>query len=296
MPEEERHEGSIILLIMLFAALAAAAAGGAVIAGRWRVNAVPADAARHARRTGAVRFSCQGRFRGAPLPGADLSTRALPFVLSVIAGSTDTIGFLGLNGLFTAHVTGNIVVLAAHAVTGAPAVVSYIMSVPIFMLVLLLTRLFATGLEKAGRVTLWPLLLLQLLFLAAFLLLCVALGPWSNPNAIAATAAGMLGVAAMAVQNALARISLGDVPSTAVMTTNVTRFMLDLGEVLAGGSKDAAAKARGRALRTLPVIAGFAAGCGLGAACEIAAGLWSLALPTGLAAIAFAMGFAYKQS
>jgi uncharacterized membrane protein YoaK (UPF0700 family) len=38
----------------------------------------------------------------------------LPFVLSVIAGSTDIIGFLGLNGLFTAHITGNIVVLAAR--------------------------------------------------------------------------------------------------------------------------------------------------------------------------------------
>jgi uncharacterized membrane protein YoaK (UPF0700 family) len=35
----------------------------------------------------------------------DPSARALPFVLSLIAGSTDTISFLGLNGLFTAHFT-----------------------------------------------------------------------------------------------------------------------------------------------------------------------------------------------
>ena len=230
------------------------------------------------------------------MPGADPSSRALPFVLSVIAGSTDTIGFLALNGLFTAHVTGNIVVLAAHAVTGMPAVYSYIISVPIFMLVLLLTRLFATGLEKAGLSTLWPLLLLQLLLLIAFLLLCVMAGPWSDPNAVLATTAGMFGVAAMAVQNALAQISLSSVPSTAVMTTNVTRFMLDVGTVLAEGDKDAAAKARRRALRTFPVIAGFTAGCGLGAACEIAAGLWSLALPMGLSIVAFAMGLTYKQS
>ena len=50
----------------------------------------------------------------------DPPTRALPFVLSLIAGSTDTIGFLGLNGLFTAHITGNVVVLAAHVITGDP--------------------------------------------------------------------------------------------------------------------------------------------------------------------------------
>jgi hypothetical protein len=40
----------------------------------------------------------------------------------------------------------------------------------------------------------------------------------------------------------------------------------------------------------LPVIVGFAIGCGLGAAFEARAGLWSLALPTGLAVLALAMG------
>ena len=64
----------------------------------------------------------------------------------MIAGSTDIIGFLGLDGLFTAHITGNLVVLAAHIVTGDAATLSYILSVPVFMLVLLLTRLFASGL------------------------------------------------------------------------------------------------------------------------------------------------------
>jgi uncharacterized membrane protein YoaK (UPF0700 family) len=135
--------------------------------------------------------------------GAELAARALPIVLSVIAGSTDIIGFLGLNGLFTAHITGNLVVLAAHVVVGAPTIFSYILSVPVFMLVLLLTRLLAGGLERAGLDTLGPLLLLQLLSLAVFLVLCTIAGPWINPNATAAVVAGMFGVAAMAVQNAL---------------------------------------------------------------------------------------------
>ena len=52
------------------------------------------------------------------------------------------------------------------------------------------------------------------------------------------------------------------------------------------------AKARNRAARTLPVIVGFTVGCGLGAACEAALGTWSLALPAGLAMLAFAIGFA----
>jgi uncharacterized membrane protein YoaK (UPF0700 family) len=162
------------------------------------------------------------------------------------------------------------------------------------MLVLLVTRLLAGGLERAGCNTLGPLLLLQLLSLAVFLVLCIAAGPWIDPNAATAVIAGMFGVAAMAVQNALVQISLRNTPTTAVMTTNVTHFMLDLGGILVGGDQTEAAEARSRAMRTLPVIVGFAAGCGLGAACEAAAGLWSLALPTGLAALAFVLGLAEK--
>jgi uncharacterized membrane protein YoaK (UPF0700 family) len=246
-------------------------------------------------RSGSMRSSTQRKWSGVALPEADLPSWALPFVLSTIAGSTDIIGFLGLNGLFTAHITGNIVVLAAHVVTGNPTIFSYILSVPVFMLVLFLTRLLAIGLERTGLTPLRPLLLLQLLLLVAFLIICVAAGPWSDSDATLAIIAGMFGVAAMAVQNALAQISLRNIPSTAVMTTNITHFMMDVGEVLASADGVAITKARGRAMRTLPVIAGFTVGCGLGAACEAAVGLWSLTLPLSLAIIAFAMGFAYKN-
>jgi uncharacterized membrane protein YoaK (UPF0700 family) len=233
---------------------------------------------------------------GTASAAADLAIRALPFVLSVIAGSTDTIGFLGLNGLFTAHITGNIVVLAAQVVAGNPTIISYILSVPVFMLVLLLTRLLAGGLERSGISTLAPLLLLQLVVLVAFLVLCVTAGPWRDADAILAIIAGMFGVAAMAVQNALVQISMKKSPTTAVMTTNVTHFMLDLGEILVAGDAGKIAAARDRAMRTLPVIVGFTIGCGLGAAGEAIAGFWSLALPTGLALLALAMGLADQHS
>jgi hypothetical protein len=45
----------------------------------------------------------------------------LLFVLSVTAGALDVIGFLALDGLSTAHITGNLVVLAVHYITGASA-------------------------------------------------------------------------------------------------------------------------------------------------------------------------------
>ena len=45
----------------------------------------------------------------------------LPTVLSMIAGAVDVTGFLALGGLFTAHITGNLVILAAHYITGRSA-------------------------------------------------------------------------------------------------------------------------------------------------------------------------------
>jgi uncharacterized membrane protein YoaK (UPF0700 family) len=38
----------------------------------------------------------------------------LPAVLSTTAGATDVISFFALDGLFTAHVTGNLVIRAQH--------------------------------------------------------------------------------------------------------------------------------------------------------------------------------------
>ena len=229
------------------------------------------------------------RFR-TPLVESSLNAKLLPTVLSVIAGSVDAIGFLGLGGLFTAHVTGNLVILAAHPVSGGEALVAPMLSVPVFVAALGLTRLLAGALERIGFASLRPLLLLQLLLLVGFLVLCVSAGPRIDPNATKAILGGMLGVSAMAVQNALVQISLKGAPSTAVMTTNITRFMMDVGDVMFGRSPADTARAHDRAMRTWPAIVGFAIGCGLGATCEATIGLRSLALPAGLALLAVAMG------
>lgn len=216
--------------------------------------------------------------------GTDPPARMLPFVLSLIAGSTDTIGFLGLNGLFTAHITGNVVILAAHLITGDPAIVSYILAVPVFMLVLLLTSLLANDLERSGVAALRLLLLLQLLLLVGFLVLSVAYG--ARVNSALAVVTGMIGVAAMAVQTALVQIALKGTPSTGVMTTNLTHFVVALAELLARRDIGRAEKARERMLHILPVITGFVLGCALGAASEETWGLRSLGLPTALALLA----------
>src|SRR6185436_18979364 len=223
--------------------------------------------------------------------GDPLDTKLLICVLSVIAGSVDVIGFLGLGTLFIAHVTGNLVILAARAAAGEHAPAAHLLSVPVFIIALVAARLLAARLDRFGIAALRPLLLLQFLLLSGFLTIGIGVGSLADPNVAIMIVAAMLGVSAMAVQNALVQISLKDAPSTAVMTTNLTRFVLDLGEVWLGTNPDSRAKAMARARRTGAAIAGFVAGAGLGAWCQAHVGLWALVLPTGFALAALVITY-----
>jgi hypothetical protein len=66
------------------------------------------------------------------------------------------------------------------------------------------------------------------------------------------------------VQNALVQISLAGSPSAAIMSTNLTRFVTDLGEVLPGAEAYDRSESRVSGMAHRGAIAGFVAGCGLG--------------------------------
>jgi uncharacterized membrane protein YoaK (UPF0700 family) len=215
----------------------------------------------------------------------------LPFVLSVTAGAVDVIGFLALDGLFTAHITGNLVVLAVHYVTGGFCEVGPLLSVPVFIAVLGVVLVASGRAGQAGRGTRRALLALHAALLAGYLGLGVGFGPFPDADRALAVFVGMLGVAAMATQNALVRLALPGVPSTAVMTTNITQLAVDLA-ALAGGRGDPRdlARDRRRATATSLCVVGFVAGCAAGAVLEVHCGLWALALPAILAVLAVPLG------
>jgi uncharacterized membrane protein YoaK (UPF0700 family) len=232
---------------------------------------------------------------GVPIPSIDSSrsVKLLPFVLAFVAGSVDVISFLGLDGLFTAHITGNLVVLAAHILARGEATLALVISVPLFVIMLAATRVLAAGLDRSGIPSLSVLLFVQFALLCAFLGICIA-GSGVSASAPSMILAGMLGVSAMAVQNALVRISLVGAPSTAVLTTNITLLTTDIGEIILGQDPGLIAKARQRARRTWPAVAGFLFGCALGAWCEAAIGLRALVLPASFALVALALGTTSK--
>jgi uncharacterized membrane protein YoaK (UPF0700 family) len=215
----------------------------------------------------------------------------LPVVLSTTAGAVDVISFLALGGLFTAHITGNLVIVAAHYVTGGFSEVGPLLSVPLFIAVLGVVMLACGRAEKAGDGSRRALLVLQAALLAGCLGLGVWFGPFSDADRPIAVFVGMLGVAAMAAQNVLVKFALPDAPPTAVMTTNATQLTIDLATLAGGrGQSDDRTNALRRASVTFSCVIGFLGGCAAGAVLEVHFGLWALALPVALAALAVPLG------
>jgi uncharacterized membrane protein YoaK (UPF0700 family) len=227
---------------------------------------------------------------GSGLPGFRDSW-LLPAVLSTTAGAVDVIGFLALGGLFTAHITGNVCVLAAHYITGGFSQDGPLLSVPVFVAVLGVVTLACGRADKVSDGSRRALLVMHAALLAASLGLGVGFGPFPEADRPMAVLVGMLAVAAMATQNALVKLTFQDPPSTTIMTTNITQLAIDLAR-LSRGRRDAdvLARARRRARVTFPCVVGFVGSCAAGAILEVYFGLWALALPVVLAALAVPLG------
>ena len=207
------------------------------------------------------------------------------FVLSMTAGAADVIGFLALGGLFVAHITGNIVILAAHYLTGGFSRIGPLIAVPVFIAVLG-TVIWASK-DKPRRRTLRALLILHASLLTGFLVLSITLGPFTNPASASAASVGMLGVAAMATQNALVKLDLPGFPTTAVLTTNTVQLTIDLATLARRNEPpEELGRTWGRIRMTFPALAGFIAGCAAGGSLEVHFVLWALAFPAVLAVIA----------
>jgi uncharacterized membrane protein YoaK (UPF0700 family) len=215
----------------------------------------------------------------------------LPLVLSTTAGAVDVTSFLALGGLFCAHITGNVVILAAHYVTGGFSQIGPLLSVPVFVVVLAGVTYACKGVPNTSRWARRALLGLQVLLLATCLALGVGLGPFADADSPTAVLVGMIAVAAMATQNGLVKLALPGAPSTAVMTTNMTQLTIDLTTLLVGQVRpEELDRVRRGAGVTFPSVLGFLIGCACGAVLEIRWGLWALALPVALAVAAVPLG------
>jgi len=212
---------------------------------------------------------------------------ALLTILSAIAGLVDVTGFLSLDHVFTAHITGNLVVMAAQIVDGGPPHVAQLLSIPVFGLTVAVAYLLARRASIAGGRG--ALLVGQSLLLFLVLGLVFRSRP---PVALASTdsvAMAMAAVAAMAFQNAFVRVSLHESSTTSTMTGNVASMVIALMALAYPGPwtrEEAAKRLRG----TWPLVVGFFVGCAVGAASVARMGLWAWSLPALLSLVAIPIG------
>jgi uncharacterized membrane protein YoaK (UPF0700 family) len=203
----------------------------------------------------------------------------MPILLSVTAGFVDTAGYLALQGLFTAHVTGNFVTLGASLVTGTSGTLTKLPALPTFCIVIIVTRWVSYGLPARGLPILRTMLTLKVALLAAAAALAIRFGPFSNSDSRPALATGLTLVSAMAIQNAAQRIHLGSLPPTTLMTGTTTQITIDIADRMRNMPPDKRNAARARLARMPASILAFALGCAAAALLYARASIYCLLVP-----------------
>lgn len=217
------------------------------------------------------------------MPPGERNRLILPLLLSFTGGYVDTAGFLALQGLFTAHVTGNFVTLGASLVLGTSGVIAKLLALPVFCAIVISVRLLSSLLSMHLRAVFEAMLGVKIALLAVGAALAVRFGPFHDGDSWQAIVTGMVLVAAMAIQNAVHRIYLGSSPPSTLMTGTTTQIMIDLADLAL--RKDEKSQANSR-LKTMVVnVLVFALGCGAAALAFMTLGVWCFVIPPILASL-----------
>lgn len=214
-----------------------------------------------------------------------MSLKHLPLLLSISAGMADLTGFLTLGHLFTAHVTGNLAILAADAARDVHPRWTQMFIVPVFVIAVGATFIIARRSRVSGVLLIRRLLWIHCVLLMATLVVAVIASPSANPHGPAAAIAAMLVVSAMGCQFALVRHALPNVPTTTSMSVNLMDAVLLCIDVMSAPASRLLDD-RKRLKASAHALAGFLAGCLIAAVAVKAFADLAWALPASTAALA----------
>ncbi len=218
--------------------------------------------------------------------------------LSYCAGFVDTCVFVGVFGLFTAHVTGNFVLVGSELVHRGSDVLAKLLALPAFVFGVVATVHARDALHRAGLQRIAPLLVVEAILIFACVGFIASMGHPGSADDRVAILVGIVASAAMGLQNALMRIELPNLPSTTVMTVNVTQVTIDAVKLLQATGPtpqdhQVHAATVARFGRMWPPILTFTLGAASGAAGFVWLGLNALAIP-GVLCLLLAAHFAVQ--
>lgn len=232
-----------------------------------------------------------------PPPSQDMSPRLLfqlLVLLTFAAGFVDTAGFLLLFELFTAHITGNTVIVAADIVhRGGDGAVAALLMMPIFIGTVVACTLFMDSARgRWKRHTLSLMIVAETVMLGIFCAAALLLDPSrTSPDALPVIVVGGIGVVAMGIQNTIA----GELPKpSTVMTGNLTNLIIDgvrWIRALLTADRPLRAKTQARLVLLWPTFLAFSLGAVFAALGVVTLGYWSLLIPVPFSAAAAILSF-----
>ncbi len=191
-------------------------------------------------------------------------------LLTFLAGYCDTVTFVHMKGIFSAHVTGNFVVFASALAHGVkPEDYLKLWTFPVFLAAVVAAVVIYVWSEKAHKGAGLRRILASM---TACLLMAAVLAAYRSPEMDVAVT--MLVVFGLAMQNALHHFIPGAM--TTVMTGTVTNTVARLTRKAIGSSVEPAGP---ETVNTLWLIVLFTLGCLLAAYGAAAFGFFSLSLP-----------------
>lgn len=204
-----------------------------------------------------------------------------PAILAASGGAIDTISFITLFGLFTAHVTGNLVVAGASLADSIEGIFTKLAAIPVFMVTVALTTLIIQSRKRYTPGLLAGVLCAEILLLLLFTVSGYLSAPFSGAGDIHVFITGMFGVMAMGVRNAASRLLLSSTSPSTMMTGNVTQLTIDIISVIRRPSSELATKVA----KSAASVAGFVLGAGAAALLTLWVGFFSTLLPIALTGI-----------
>lgn len=198
----------------------------------------------------------------------------LNHLMSFNAGYVDTAGFLALNGLFTAHVTGNFVTLGATLAEGTTGVIAKLIALPVFCLGVMIVPIVSNLLRNTSSSVVSVLMLIKLILLTIAAFIGITYGPFKDMDSLLAIMTGMFFVLAMGLQNALHRLYFSKTPPTTMITGTTTQVVLDITTYLSHPTIGIQEEILARLKTFFPALLTFILGCACAAGIFLMVNVW----------------------
>jgi uncharacterized membrane protein YoaK (UPF0700 family) len=227
-----------------------------------------------------------------PLP------KAMPMLLSFVAGYVDSYTYLALFGLFVAQVTGSFVIAGAELVRHDTGVAGKLLAIVAFVASAAVTAALIALARGKGATPLPWMLALEAALLAVFVAIILFVPDIAGADDWRGIAAGLFAASAMGAQSVLVRLLMKGIPQTNVMTGNMTQLGIAITEIIAAWRRFARSRhdtiarreyhaVRDQLLVVLSVAVGFLLGAASGAVAFVVTGV-----PGALVAVAIVVALA----